>query len=219
MNSGDFSAISISPLASTLPFFSENLENLELEEVEVEVDEALREQLLNLRIYARDNFLVEQLARHLLGTTIFEQLITDEAAPVSEFQVAVGRISTQAAQAAVSRAVEVIGSDNSGLQRISEVVSSAFDEYSANTSDVTAHGFAAYLHSGATSSARAAAAEMDTLLELFDLIAVIGVTPTELEISRRSVISRLRIGTLRGRELFDFYDAYAAQAAMRPHAE
>ena len=48
------------------------------------------------------------------------------------------------------------------------------------------------------------------LAEMFEAISRIGVTETEANISKNTVIRRLRISGLRGRQLIEFFDAYQA---------
>lgn len=174
------------------------------------ISEALREELLKLRIFARNLSDAERLERREAGYVYTAQLIVDESAPISAYEVAVSRISTETAQRAVDYAKELMGEDESSLAAMGLTIDMAFEEFLDARPDLDGlpDEFAEYVSTASTETAAAAYDTADRLNQLFAMIAHMGITETELSISRRNILSRLKVRTLRGRELIEFFDSF-----------
>ncbi|MGJ8640752.1 MAG: hypothetical protein ACSHYA_15290, partial [Opitutaceae bacterium] len=197
------------PANTELPFVEQTaIITVALEDEQI--SEALVEELLNLRIFARDLTDEEARTRRDDGYSIITQFIVDEAAPIDEYEVASPRISEQAASAAIALGMALFGEGNEGMEAISNAFSDAYQEFSARNSSEDPAVFAAYLNSSSTPKATAANEYAQRLNEFFSSIERIGITQTEANISRRNVLSRLRVEGLRGRDLIKFFDAYSA---------
>jgi hypothetical protein len=196
------------PANATFPYV-EDLSNIDIVLAEEEASDAVRAQLLNLRIFARDLTQDENRMRRALGHLIVSTIVVDEAAPISDYEVAINRISPAAAEKAIEQATLVFGEAGDGLDPIGEALGQAYAAFMDRNPDASAKDFANYLSSSEQAQAVDARAALAPLVQLFESISTIGVTPAELAISRESVISRLRVDGLRGRELFEFFDAYA----------
>ena len=136
-------------------------------------------------------------------------MIVDETAPISDYEVAVLRISTEAAQEAVDLAKEIMGEEGDGLEAISAAISNAFEAFLETNPDGLPEDFAQYLTSSTVPSAVEAYDYVSRLNELFAKIGNMGVTETEMSISRRNILSRLRVRGLRGREMIEFFNSFA----------
>ena len=195
------------PANPVVPYV-ENIDIFEIQEDEAELSEALRQELLKLRIFARDLTPAELVQRRLKGQMLLSEIVVDEAAPISAYEVAVSRISVEAATEAVELAKSIIGEDGEGLEAISASLDSAFEEFVSHNPDGDIPQFASYLTSGSTPASQEAAGYVDQLNQLFESISKIGVTETEANISRRNILSRLQVEGMRGRELIEFFDSY-----------
>jgi hypothetical protein len=198
-----------SPANPTLPFVAQfGVQTIDPEQEEL--SEALRDELLGLRIFARDLTVDEEKDRRDRGFTIMNQLIVDEAAPISAYQVAAPRISEAVATEAVSLARELFGEDNSGMEAMGEAISNAYSDYQKRGGSEAPAAFAEYLQTSSASVAGPANEYLTNLDLLLDLIEQTGLTETEINISFRNILSRLRVDGLRGRDLIEFIEAYRA---------
>jgi hypothetical protein len=183
-------------------------EVFEVEPAEQRVPEALREELLKLRIFARELNKEEKNERRRKGYVYTPQIIVDELAPISAYEVALNRISAEVAQDAVDFAKELIGKDGENLEAISKAIGLAFEEFVESNPNGTSEDFAQYLSVSTTPAAMEAFEYVDGFNQLFEKIENMGVTETELSISRRNILSRLRVQGLRGREMIEFFDSF-----------
>lgn len=200
----------ISQPVTSLQFFPfvENPQIFEVEPPVENVPEALREELLKLRIFARDLTEEEQEERRKKGYMYATQMIVDEFAPISAYEVAVSRISTEFAQQAIDLYKDLLGEEGENVETISEVISGAYREYIEFNQDGTPEEFAQYLLTPETELPEEAFGYVDSLNLLFEKIGSMGVTETELSISRRNILSRLKVDGLRGRDMIEFFDSF-----------
>ena len=183
-------------------------EVFEVEPAEQQVPEALREELLKLRIFARELLKGEKQEQRIKGYTYVPQIIVDKLAPISAYEVAINRISTEVAQEAVDFAKKLMGEDGENIETINKKISEAFEEYIEADVDGTPEGFAQYLLDPPSPLAEEAFEYVNSLDQLFKKIANMGITDTELSISRRNILSRLKVEGLRGREMIDFFESF-----------
>jgi hypothetical protein len=200
----------ISNPVAALQFFPYvvNNEVFELEPTEEKVPEALRDELLKLRIFARELSEEEDEERRKKGYVYTPQIIVDELAPISAYEVALTRISAEIAQDAVDFAKELIGEEGAHLEAISAGIGSAFEEFVESNPDGTAEDFAQYLSISTAPNAVEAFEYVNRFNQLFEKIENMGLTETELSISRRNILSRLKVDGLRGREMIEFFDSF-----------
>ena len=109
-----------------------------------------------------------------------------------------------------------MGEDGDGLETISEAISLAFEEFLELNPDGLPEDFAQYLSSSTGASAIEAYDYVNRLNELFAKIGRMGVTETEMSISRRNILSRLKVDGLRGREMIEFFDSFALASELKP---
>ena len=197
------------PIAS-LQFFPYvvNPQVFEVEQQEENVPEALRDELLKLRIFARDLSQEEETERRKKGYVYTPQIIVDELAPISAYEVAITRISAEIAQDAVNLAKDLIGEEGENITAISAAIGLAFEEFVESNPLGTPEDFAHHLSISTTPVAMEAFEYVDRFNQLFEKIENMGVTETELSISRRNILSRLKVDGLRGREMIEFFDSF-----------
>ena len=204
----DFDNIS-QPITSLQFFpFVDNPQIFEVEPPVENVPEALREELLKLRIFARDLNEEEEEERREKGYLYSSQIIVDEFAPISAYEVVVSRISTDIAQRAIDFSKQLLGEEGENVGKISEVIGQAYGEYIESNQDGTPETFAIYLSTPETELAKEAFGYVDKLNLLFEKIGSMGITETELSISKRNILSRFRVDGLRGREMIEFFDSF-----------
>ena len=136
------------------------------------------------------------------------QIIVDEFAPISSYEVAVNRISTDVAEEAVDLAKNLLGDNGENIPEISNSISFAFEEFIEYNPDGFPEDFADYLLGAPTTAAAEALEYVHGLGVLFEKIGSMGITETELSISRRNILSRLKVDGLRGREMIEFFDSF-----------
>ena len=183
-------------------------EVFEVEPAEQRVPEALREELLKLRIFARELSEKEKKDRRKKGYVYTDQIVVDELAPISAYEVALTRISASTAQDAVDFAKDLMGGDGENLTSISDTIGLAFEEFVESNPDGTAEDFAHYLSVSTSETAIKAFEYVSRFNQLFEKIGNMGLTETELSISRRNILSRLKVDGLRGREMIEFFDSF-----------
>ena len=200
----------VARVIASLQFFPYvvNPQIFEVEPGEQRVPEALREELLKLRIFARELSEKEKRYRREKGYVYTDQIVTDELAPISAYEVALTRISASVAQDTVDFARNLMGADGENLPVISETIGLAFGEFIESNPDGTAEDFAHHLSVSTSEAATEAFEYVNRFNQLFEKIGSMGLTETELSISRRNILSRLKVDGLRGREMIELFDSF-----------
>lgn len=184
---------------------------------EAAISQALREQMVQLGIYARPRT-EEEIRSALLGVSVYEQVVPP-GAPANHYEVADSRLSASAVKAALST-YQALFNPPARASEIQDAMRESFRGYLAQGIAGDAAGFRAYLDSARderTAAARMAVQQMGTL---FSQIERLGLTSKEIDISKSVLVRPWLIPGLSGSTLRRVIEerAIMTSAARNPAA-
>jgi hypothetical protein len=185
---------------------------------EAALSQALREQMVQLGIYARPPTTEESHAK-LLGPVVYQQIITEEGADPDKYEVADARLSEGAVKEALRIYTQLFfapaaqGGQTSRAQEIQQAISEAYRQYAATGGTADATGFLAYLErADADAVSTTAIGYVRQIGALFHEVGQLGLTDKEVDISKTVLLRPLRVPGLPARELRQVIEQASTQA-------
>ncbi|WP_334319175.1 filamentous hemagglutinin N-terminal domain-containing protein [Termitidicoccus mucosus] len=185
------------------------------------ITDATREQLKQLGIFAR-GLSPDEIASIMGGQGLLTQLIPSETRQPENYQVADGRISEQAARAALAAYESIFihrdpatGEAVSRVPEIRAALAAAFAEFRAVAPSAPPAGFARFVQeqSPASDSVLSTRRFAQDMSALFDRIESLGLTSGEVLVARTVILRTLRIPGMPSNLLGDMIAAASADTA------
>ena len=189
-----------SPMVDVAQFLAAATPSLiEFEIPEETVSQAMRENLVKIGIYARENTEPEKRGS-FNGMAQYFEMVTSENPQPSDYKVAEGRIESKQAVLVYEMSSDIFWDKNGekAVSKIPEIVADISKAYGAfkakfDANNQTPAMFAQYIDTSDEEIAQKAAKHINAFRKLFGEIKRLGLTPVELDVSKSVILRPIRV--------------------------